>query len=115
VSEDQNTGPIYNVPLPEELAIRNGWSQAVPRRDELNLIRKKFGDRTVAALEVALATITVLSGDLLKIHAENASAIDSLVKRSGFTLSPCRVCGHLVVCTPDGLALCRLCAEKLDI
>jgi hypothetical protein len=115
VSEDQNKGPIYGVPLPEELAIRNGWTQAVPRRDELKLIREKFGDRTVGALEVALATIKALSDDLLKIHAENASAIDCLVKRSGFALSPCRVCGHLVVCTPDGLALCRPCAEKLSI
>ena len=42
MSEDQNKGPIYGVPLPEELAIRNGWTQAVPRRDELKLIRKNL-------------------------------------------------------------------------
>jgi len=97
VREDQNIGPIYNVPLPEELAIRNGWTQAVPRRDELTLIRRKFGDRTVAALEVALATIKALSDDLLKTHAENASAIDVLLKRSGFLLTQCPRCGEFVI------------------
>ena len=34
------------------------------------------------------------------------------IERSGFAVSPCRVCGELVVCIPDGLAMCRHCAEK---
>lgn len=97
MSEDQNRGPIYNVQLPEELAIRNGWTQAVPRRDELKSVRKKVGDRTVAALEVALATTKALSDDLLKIHAENANAFDALLKRSGFVLTTCPRCGESVI------------------
>ena len=34
------------------------------------------------------------------------------IERSGFAVSPCRICNQLVVCIPDGLAICRLCAEK---
>jgi hypothetical protein len=107
MTEDQNRGPIYNVQLPEELAIRNGWTQVVPRRDELKLVREKVGDRTVAALEVALETIKVLSSDLLKIHAENGSAIDALVKRSGFVLTQCPRCGEFVISIPDRPAICK--------
>jgi hypothetical protein len=97
VSQDPNKGPIYSVALPEDLPIRNGWTQAVPRREELELVRKRVGDRTVGALEVALATIKAMSDDLLKIHAENASAIDVLLKRSGFLLTQCPRCGEFVI------------------
>ena len=34
------------------------------------------------------------------------------IERSGFAVSPCRICNQLTVCIPDGLAICRLCAEK---
>ena len=34
------------------------------------------------------------------------------IERSGFVLSPCGICGEVVVCIPDGLALCKPCAEK---
>lgn len=90
----QNRGPIYNVELPESLPIgAKGWSQAVPTRDELVQVRKKVGDRTVAALEVALSIV---------------AAID----KSGFDLSHCMDCGTLVVCIPDGTPLCEPCAAK---
>ena len=34
------------------------------------------------------------------------------IERSGFDVSPCRNCGEPVVCIPDGLAMCKDCAEK---
>jgi hypothetical protein len=37
----------------------------------------------------------------------------SAIERSGFVLSPCGICGEVVVCIPDGLALCKPCAEKV--
>jgi hypothetical protein len=49
--------------------------------------------------------------------AEIADATSALVNigeeidTAGYDLSPCR-CGALVVCIPDGLPLCRECAEK---
>ena len=36
------------------------------------------------------------------------------ITRSGMDLSPCKSCGELVICIPDGLALCKDCAEKAD-
>jgi hypothetical protein len=107
VSEDPNKGPIYSVALPEDLPIRNGWTQAVPRRDELELVRKRVGDRTVGALEVALATIKAMSDDLLKIHAENASAIEALLKRSGYVLTACPRCGQWVISIPGQARWCQ--------
>jgi hypothetical protein len=35
------------------------------------------------------------------------------ITRSGMDLSPCKGCGQLVVCVPDGLACCKPCAEKM--
>ena len=97
MSEDPNIGPIYGIALPEDLLMRNGFKQAVPRRDELELVRKRVGDRTVGALEVALASIQAMSDDLKKIHAENGTAINALLKRSGFVLTPCPRCGQFVI------------------
>lgn len=39
-------------------------------------------------------------------------ALTAAIERSGFDVSPCRNCGEPVVCIPDGLAMCRECAEK---
>ena len=36
------------------------------------------------------------------------------IERSGFVLSPCRICGEVVVCIPDGLSLCKACAEGVS-
>lgn len=92
---EQNKGPIYNVDLPDSLPLgKSGFSQAVPTRDELMQVRKKVGDRTVGALEVALSIV---------------AAID----RSGFDLSQCMDCGALVVCIPDGMPMCEPCAVKV--
>jgi hypothetical protein len=94
VIEDLNKGPIYGVLLPDDLPVGNGgWSQAVPRRDELNKVRKKVGDRTVAALEVAISLVAA-------------------IKRGGYDVSPCMVCGCQFVCIPDGATLCKTCDQK---
>lgn len=91
-------GPIYGVLLYEEMpSIDEGWVQCFPDRDELEKVRKKVGDRTVAALEVL---------------TQHHRALDGAIKRSGFDVSPCQICNQLVVCIPDGLAMCKPCAEK---
>jgi hypothetical protein len=110
---DQNKGPIYGVDLPAELPLgENGWTQAVPRRDELEQVRKKVGDRTVAALEIALRHCASMSQQLLESTKNYSVAFDLLLARSGFDLSPCMHCGANVICIPDGLACCEPCAEK---
>jgi hypothetical protein len=38
--------------------------------------------------------------------------LTELLARSGMDLSPCKSCGQTVICIPDGLALCKDCAEK---
>jgi hypothetical protein len=41
--------------------------------------------------------------------------IEALLKAlqaGGMDIAPCKSCGQPVVCIPDGLALCRACAEK---
>jgi ferredoxin-thioredoxin reductase catalytic subunit len=98
MSGDQNKGPIYGVVLYEEMPIANeGWSQAFPGREELEKVRKKVGDRTVAALEVL---------------TEHHRALTKAIERSGFDICPCKVCGSTTVCIPDGLAVCKPCLQK---
>jgi hypothetical protein len=109
----QDKGPIYGVELPAELPLgANGGTQVVPRRDELGLVRRLVGDRTVAALEVALKHCAGLSQQLLESTKEYSDGLDLLLARSGFDLSPCMHCGITVVCIPDGLPCCEACAEK---
>ena len=107
MSEDPNRGPIYSVALPEDLPMRNGFKQAVPRREELELVRKSVGDRTVGALEVAIATIQAMSDDLMKIHADNITSIDALLKRSGYVLTACPRCGQWVISIPGQARWCQ--------
>jgi hypothetical protein len=38
--------------------------------------------------------------------------LGALLDRSGMDLCFCRQCGKTVICIPDGLALCKKCAEK---
>ena len=93
---DQNKGPIFGVPLPTQLDLPGGRQQELPRAWELDLLivtGAAIGAKTVASLEIALAMI---------------AAID----RGGYDVSPCLICQELVVCIPDGIAMCRQCAEK---
>jgi hypothetical protein len=34
------------------------------------------------------------------------------IERSGYDISPCRICGELVVCIPEGLPICRQCTQE---
>jgi hypothetical protein len=98
MSDDQNKGPIYGVVLYDEMPIANdGWKQAFPDRDELEKVRKKVGDRTVAAFEVL---------------TEHHRALTKAIERSGYDLSVCMDCGAPVVCIPDGMPSCEPCAVK---
>jgi len=111
----QNKGPIYGIDLPEELPLgANGWTQVVPRRDELELVRERVGDRTVAALEIALKQCASLSQQVLESTKNYSIAFDLLLARSGFDLSRCAHCGCAVICIPDGLAICKACEKEVS-
>ena len=96
---DQNIGPFFGVPLPAHLDLPGGRQQLVPTAKELRGLMDSISlyhpiaEKTVASLEVALALV---------------AAID----RGGYDVSACMICQELVVCIPDGLPMCRQCAEK---
>ena len=90
---DQNKGPCFGVPLPTHLDFPGGMQKPVPRRQQLVKVVASGGVATVRALEASLALV---------------AAID----RGGYDVSPCLICQELTVCIPDGLAICRHCAEK---
>jgi hypothetical protein len=98
MSDDQNKGPIYGVVLFDEMPIGDeGFKQAFPGRDELEKVRKKVGDRTVAAFEVLTA---------------HHRALNEAIARGYCDICSCRVCGSSIVCIPDGLAVCNPCLQK---
>ena len=90
---DQNKGPCFGVPLPTHLDFLGGMQKPVPRRAELEQVMASGGVATAKAFEASLALV---------------AAID----RGGYDVSPCMICQELVVCIPDGIAMCRQCAEK---
>ena len=93
---DQDKGPYFGVPLPTHLDLPGGMQQELPKAWELDLLivaGGAIGAKTIASLEIALALV---------------AAID----RGGYDVSPCLICQELTVCIPDGLAICRQCAEK---
>ena len=97
---DQDKGPIFGVPLPAHLDLPGGRRQELPTAADLSRIidgatpyHRSETAKTVASLEIALALV---------------AAID----RGGYDVSPCLICQELVVCIPDGIAMCRHCAEK---
>jgi hypothetical protein len=53
-----------------------------------------------------------LRGVIVDQEIMHQTRLTELLDRSGMDLSPCKSCGGLVVCIPDGLALCKRCAEK---
>lgn len=59
-------GPIYGVPLIDELPLSGGMFQAMPSRDDLIQV-KKISQRTVAGYEVLMHKWTTRD-DGLKIH-----------------------------------------------
>jgi len=42
------------------------------------------------------------------------TALLKAMEAGGMDIAPCKSCGQLVICIPDGLALCKDCAEKAD-
>jgi hypothetical protein len=92
IFEHQDTGPIFGVQLPQSLPLPSGMKQAVPRNDELQRVRERVGDRTVGALEVALAIVEA-------------------VNVTGLALASCSGCKRLVVNLPNcPVAYCLKCA-----
>ena len=97
IFEHQDTGPIFGVQLPQCLPLSSGFIQTVPRNDELQRVMERVGDRTVAALEVALAIVEA-------------------VNVTGLALAHCVDCQRLVVGHPNiPTAYCSKCAEKSNV
>jgi hypothetical protein len=47
-------------------------------------------------------------------HLEKQIAtLTNAIKNAGMDLCPCRLCGHLVICIPDGLPICKDCLERV--
>jgi len=53
-----------------------------------------------------------LRGNIVDQDIKWRKRLTELLDRSGLDISPCRKCGVPVICIPDGLALCKDCAEK---
>ena len=53
-----------------------------------------------------------LQGNIIDQEIKHQIRLAELLDRSGMDLSCCRQCGKAVICIPDGLALCKHCAEK---
>jgi hypothetical protein len=97
IFEHRDTGPIFGVQLPQTLPLPSGMKQAVPRNYELQRVRERVGDRTVGALEVALAIVEA-------------------VNVTGLALAHCVECKRLVVNLPNiTTAYCLKCAEEANI
>ena len=97
IFENQDTGPIFGVQLPQWLQLPSGLKQTVPRNNELQRAKELAGNRTVAALEVALAIVEA-------------------VNVTGLALAHCVDCQRLVVGHPNiPTAYCSKCAEKSNV
>ena len=57
-------------------------------------------------------TIEAANQAINESHQEMIEFFFDVIIRSGMDLSPCKSCGQLVICIPDGLALCKDCVEK---
>lgn len=68
--------------------------------------------RTADALGKEFERNKKLVAELEAKQAEYDKMLNDLLDDSGMDLSPCRTCGETVICIPDGLALCKACAEK---
>ena len=97
IFEHEYTGPIFGVQLPQWLQLPSGLKQTVPRNNELQRVKELVGNRTVAALEVALAIVEA-------------------VNVTGLALAHCVECKRLVVGHPNvPTAYCLKCAEKSNV
>ena len=53
-----------------------------------------------------------LQGNIIDQEVRYQTRLTDLLDRSGLDISPCHKCGVPVISIPDGLALCKRCAEK---
>jgi hypothetical protein len=53
-----------------------------------------------------------LQGNIIDQEVKHQTRLADLLDRSGMDLCCCRKCGKTVISIPDGLALCKDCAEK---
>jgi hypothetical protein len=53
-----------------------------------------------------------LRSNIIDQEVKHQTRLTELLDRSGMDISPCRKCGIAVISIPDGLALCKPCAEK---
>ncbi len=69
--QQQETGPIYSVPLIDSLPIGGGMKQAMPSRQDLVKVQE-VNTRVVAGYEVAIAKIAQLEDELQDSRSMNA-------------------------------------------
>jgi hypothetical protein len=67
---------------------------------------------------LVIGVINYLCGGIYEAEPISSSPLDaymdlfSAIERSGYVVAPCMDCGEVVVCIPDGLAMCLKCIEK---
>ena len=83
-------------------------------RARFELWAKSFGLKTKRAEEAYVVFQTFCAWEAWRaaVELQECEIIFEIADRSGMDLSPCKSCGQLVVSIPDGLALCKDCAEK---
>lgn len=88
--------------------------KAETERARFELWAKSFGLKTKRAEEAYVVFQTCCAWEAWRaaVEFQELEIISEIADRSGMDLSCCRQCGKTVICIPDGLALCKQCAEK---
>ena len=62
--------------------------------------------------ELEIENLNDIIDELRDEKANMQSGFDGIVKRSGLDMSPCKSCGEMIICIPDGMPMCQMCAAK---
>lgn len=76
---------------------------------------RKRAEKAEAEVERLRALVPKLCAKWKERVTEARSALKTLhaaIDAAGLDVSPCMKCGCLVVCLPDGMPMCKACAEK---
>ena len=82
--------------------------------DALNHIAERLDgfNRSIKQDAEEIDKLSDIIDELRDEKANMQTKFHQMIERGGFDLSPCIDCGESVVCVPEGLALCKTCAEK---
>jgi hypothetical protein len=82
------------------------------------LIRNEWSGNVIGVrLPLLRDNLVVLHDGPLRINEgfradDELSRLQAIIDRSPWDQAPCQMCGETVLCVPDGLQICRYCAEK---